>query len=37
MCPVIYIVNELVRRMNGSLALYNKTPGLDVVLTLDTV
>ncbi len=33
----LYIVNELVRRMNGSLALYNKTPGLDVVLTLDTV
>ncbi|MCR5624292.1 MAG: HAMP domain-containing histidine kinase [Lachnospiraceae bacterium] len=28
----LYIVNELVNRMDGSLKLYNKEPGLDVVI-----
>ncbi|MBR4513708.1 MAG: HAMP domain-containing histidine kinase [Lachnospiraceae bacterium] len=29
----LYIVSELMRRMNGKLSLYNKNPGLDAVLT----
>lgn len=28
----LYIVNELVAKMNGKLAIYNKEPGLDVVI-----
>ena len=32
----LYIVNELMRRMNGKLVLYNKKPGLDAVLIFDT-
>lgn len=28
----LYIVNELVAKMNGKLAIYNKKPGLDVVI-----
>ena len=30
----LYIVNELVAKMNGKLAIYNKEPGLDVVIEL---
>ena len=30
----LYIVNELVNKMNGKMNIYNKNPGLDVVIDI---